>query len=67
MPQRIGRDQQHVKLKVADGTGAQDAIWWGAGDQPLPRGTFDLAFVPKINEYNGHRTVQLVVLDWRAA
>ena len=67
LPQRMGREQQHVKFRVCDGTAAHEAIWWSAGEQPLPTGTFDLAFVPKINEYNGRRLVQLVVLDWRAA
>jgi hypothetical protein len=33
----------------------------------LPVGKFDLAFAPKAELYNGRRTVQLKVLDWRAA
>jgi hypothetical protein len=28
---------------------------------------FDLAFAPQVNEFNGRRTVQLKVLDWRPA
>ena len=34
--------------------------------QSLPVGQFDLAFAPQVNHYNGKRTVQLKVLDWRA-
>lgn len=66
--QRIGAEKKHAKFWVNQGPGpAVEAIWWGAGDSPLPVGTFDLAFVPKLNEYNGHTHVQLNVLDWRPA
>jgi single-stranded-DNA-specific exonuclease len=66
-PLRMGADKQHLKLWVTDGTTTHEAVWWGAGavTQPTPR--FDLAFAPQINEYNGRRTVQLKVLDWRPA
>ena len=64
-PQRIGQDKQHVKMWVADGTGAHETVWWGAGKGSLPAGRFDLAFAPQINEFNKRRTVQLKVLDWR--
>jgi hypothetical protein len=44
-----------------------EAVWWNGGDKSLPVGKFDLAFAPSVNEFNGRRTVQLKVLDWRAA
>jgi hypothetical protein len=31
----------------------------------LPTGKFDLAFAPQENDFNGRRSVQLKVLDWR--
>ena len=65
--QRIGADKKHVKMWVTDGTGTHEAVWWGAGNGSLPVGKFDLAFAPQINQFNGKRTVQLKVLDWRAA
>jgi single-stranded-DNA-specific exonuclease len=65
--QRIGSDKQHVKMWVTDGISAHEAVWWGAGNDSLPVGRFDLAFAPQINEYNGRRIVQLKVLDWRKA
>lgn len=65
--QRVGADKQHVKMWLTDGTMTHEAVWWGAGNGALPVGKFDVAFVPEINEYNGQRTVQLKVLDWRAA
>ncbi len=62
---RMGADGQHVKLWVTDGSATCEAVWWRAGDRSLPVGTFDLAFTPQINHYNGRRSVQLKVLDWR--
>ena len=65
--QRMGKEKQHVKLWVTDGAVTHEAVWWNGGDKSLPVGKFDLAFAPQINEFNGRRTVQLKVLDWRAA
>ena len=65
--QRMGADKQHVKLWVTDGAVTHEAVWWNGGDKSLPVGKFDLAFAPQINEFNGRRTVQLKVLDWRPA
>jgi single-stranded-DNA-specific exonuclease len=66
-PQRMGADKQHVKMWVTDGTTTHEAVWWGAGNEPMPAPRFDLAFAPQVNEYNGRCTVQLKVLDWRPA
>jgi single-stranded-DNA-specific exonuclease len=65
--QRIGADKQHVKMWVTDGAVTHEAVWWNGGDKSLPVGKFNLAFAPQVNEFNGRRTVQLKVLDWRAA
>jgi single-stranded-DNA-specific exonuclease len=65
--QRIGGEKQHVKLWVTDGNVSLEALWWNAGKESLPVGKFDLAFAPQVNDYNGRRTVQLKVLDWRPA
>lgn len=66
-PQRIGRDQQHTKLWVTDGTRSVDAVWWNSATLKPPTGRFDLACAPEINEFNGKRAVQLKMLDWRPA
>jgi single-stranded-DNA-specific exonuclease len=65
--QRVGSDKQHVKMWVTNGGATREAMWFGAGNESLPVGRYDLAFVPQLNEYNGQRTVQLKVLDWRPA
>ena len=33
--------------------------------RPLPEGRFDLAAAPEINTWNGRRSIQLKILDWR--
>ena len=64
-PQRMGAEKQHLKMWVTDGVTTHEAVWWRAGKDPLPDSRFDLAFAPQVNDYNGRRTVQLKVLDWR--
>jgi single-stranded-DNA-specific exonuclease len=64
---RMGTTQQHLKMYVTDGTTSHEAVWWGAGNEPALPPRFDLAFAPQINRYNGRRSVQLKVLDWRPA
>ena len=64
--QRLGAAKQHLKLWITDGQITHEAVWWRAGNESvLPVGRFDLGFSPQINEFNGRRTVQLMVLDWR--
>lgn len=64
-PQRVGRERQHLKFWVSDGRVTREAIWYAAGDRPIPEGTFDLGCMPHIHDYNGRRNVQLKVMDWR--
>jgi len=65
--QRLGAVRQHVKMWITDGSSIQEAVWWGAGEESLPVGRFDIAFSTQIYEYNGPRRVEIKVLDWRAA
>jgi len=65
--QRMGKDRQHVKLWVTDGRTTHECVWWNAGELAMPGEAFDLAFAPTVNDFNGRSTVQLKVLDWRAA
>jgi single-stranded-DNA-specific exonuclease len=66
-PARMGKEQQHWRFTVTDGTGQVDCVWWNAGTRPVPVGEFDLAGVPEINEYQGRRSVRFKVIDWREA
>jgi len=63
--ERVGSGKQHVKMWVTDGSASREAIWWQAGEASLPVGSFDLAFVPQVERFNGQSTLQLKVLDWR--
>jgi hypothetical protein len=62
----MGKNRQHAKMWVTDGTAVREAVWWNA-PEVLPDGLLELACVPQVNEYNGARNVQLKVLAVRAA
>jgi single-stranded-DNA-specific exonuclease len=64
-PMKLGKEQQHLKLWITDGTETRETLWWNARDAQVPDGVFDLAFVPEINEFNGRRTVNFKLLDWQ--
>ncbi len=64
--QRMGKEKQHAKMWITDGTRTHEAVLWNAKEGSLPVGKFDLACVPELNRYNGNTRVQLKVLDWRA-
>jgi single-stranded-DNA-specific exonuclease len=64
-PQRMGKDQQHVKLWVTDGRSTDQAVWWNCNGKTVPTGRFDLAFVPEIDRFNDREMVRLKILDWK--
>ncbi|HAV60972.1 MAG TPA: single-stranded-DNA-specific exonuclease RecJ, partial [Verrucomicrobiales bacterium] len=64
-PRRMGNEGRHVRLQVKAGRAEFDVVWWNGGDEQWPVGTFDLAFTPEVNEFNGRTNVQLKLLDWR--
>ncbi|MEW6725414.1 MAG: single-stranded-DNA-specific exonuclease RecJ [Bacillota bacterium] len=64
----VGKDQQHLKLTVAQGARRFEAIAFGFGKEMGDIAScpaLDLAFRPEINEWNGHRSLELRVIDWR--
>ena len=67
LPHRMGKDGQHAKFWVTDGEVSNEVLWWNCGEQDMPSGHFDLAFAPQINDYNGRRTIQLKLLNWKPA
>ena len=62
----MGKEKQHAKLLVTDGSVTAEALYWNAKDKQLPEGRFDLAVEPSINIWRGKRNLQLKVLDWRS-
>ena len=66
---RVGEDGRHLKLRVANDSGAQlDAIGFGLGDwaKQIPR-RIDAAYHAEMNEWQGRRSLQLHLLDIRPA
>lgn len=63
---RIGRDEQHLRLKLQGRYKNVDAVGFGLGNwlDQLPS-RVDLAFQLEMNEWNGKRTLQLNVKDIR--
>lgn len=64
-PLRMGREQQHLKLHVTDGSDIREAVWWNVPKDFTPPAGFDIAFTAEVNEFRGNRTVQLKVSDLR--
>lgn len=66
-PQKLGREQQHLKFRLTDGVASLDTLWWGGaeGGATPPSGTFDVAAVPQLETYQGRTSVRLKLLDWR--
>jgi len=63
----MGAGKKHAKLWLTDGAATREAVWWNARERDLPSGRFDVAFTPRLNDYNRTVSVQLSVLDWRPA
>ena len=70
VPTQMGKEKNHLRMFVSDGTVKRRAIDWGAGDKLItfkrPNMSLDIAFSPQINEWQGTRSVQLILEDWEA-
>jgi single-stranded-DNA-specific exonuclease len=69
-PRRIGQGERHLSFRVRQGGTTVRAVAWGMGDRlddlMADGGRCCLAFTPKINEWNGQRTVEIEVIDFQA-
>ena len=67
-PSQMGKERNHLRMFVSDGAVKRRAIEWGGGDQLItfrrPNMSLDIAFSPQINEWQGTRSVQLILNDW---
>ena len=62
---KVGRNDEHQLVIVTDETGVErQVIWWDGGNEPLPEGRFDLAYVARNSTYRGLRELQV---EWVAA
>ncbi len=70
VPTQMGDKKNHLRMFVSDSTVKRRAIDWGAGDKLItfkrPNMSLDIAFSPQINEWQGTRSVQLILEDWEA-
>lgn len=61
----LGKNNEHLKLSVADrqGTSAQ-VIWWDGGSETPPYGRFDLAYTLRASDWRGEKRAQLELVDF---
>ena len=68
VPTQMGKEKNHLRMFVNDGTVKRCAIDWGAGDKLItfrrPNMSLNIAFAAQINEWQGTRSVQLILKDW---
>lgn len=68
-PRRIGKDERHLSFRVRQGESTIRAVAWGMGDRLdeliTGGGACCLMFTPTLNEWNGNRTVEVKVEDFR--
>jgi single-stranded-DNA-specific exonuclease len=65
---QIGRDGDHLLIRVEDKTGLEKhVIWWGGApyEGELPDEKFDLACTIRSSTYKGNRDVQIEWVDFR--
>ncbi|MXZ01264.1 hypothetical protein F4Y93_11710 [Candidatus Poribacteria bacterium] len=64
----MGKERNHLKMLLSDDVVKLSAIEWGAADKFVtvkkPGVALDAAFSAQINEWQGQRSVQLMLEDW---
>lgn len=68
-PKRIGAEGRHLSFRVRQGQANVRAVAFGMGERldelMSAGGACSLAFVPKLNEWQGRRTVEIEVVDFQ--
>lgn len=68
-PRTMGSDGRHLSLRLQQHGSSIRAVAFGkaewAKELEKPEACFDFAFRPQINEFRGHRSVQLHLVDFR--
>jgi single-stranded-DNA-specific exonuclease len=69
-PKRMGGGERHLSFRVRQGRTALRCVAWGMADRLDELMSSErrvcLAATPKINEWNGYRSVELEVVDFQA-
>ena len=70
-PRRMGRGEKHLSVTLQQNDVRLRAVAFNQGDWAEPmqahEGSFDIAYRPVLNEYNGRRNVELQIVDWKPA
>jgi len=68
-PKRIGGGERHISMKLVQHRTSIRGVGFGFGDdaEELSKisAPLDIAFRPVINEFNGRRSVEIQLVDWR--
>jgi single-stranded-DNA-specific exonuclease len=68
-PRRIGTGERHLSFRVRQGGNTIRAVAFGMGERldelMCDGGRCCLAFTPKVNEWNGSRSVEIEVVDFQ--
>jgi single-stranded-DNA-specific exonuclease len=68
-PRRLGEGERHLAVKLVQHRVALRAVAFGHGEwfEDLARltGPIDIAFRPVINQFQGRRSVEMHLVDWR--
>jgi single-stranded-DNA-specific exonuclease len=69
-PRKMGQGERHLGFQVRQGDVKLRAVAFGMADRldtlMADAGRCCLAFTPKVNEWQGRRSVELEVVDWQA-
>jgi single-stranded-DNA-specific exonuclease len=70
VPRRIGTGERHLSFRVRQHDTLVRAVAFGMGERldelMSAGGKCALAFTPKVNEWNGYKSVEMEVIDFRA-
>jgi single-stranded-DNA-specific exonuclease len=68
-PRRIGKDERHLNFRVRQNGTSMRVVAWGMGDRldelVSGGGKCCVAFTPRVNEWQGNRTIELEVVDFQ--
>ena len=68
-PRRLGSGDRHISVKLVQNRVPVRAVGFGQGDWfdelSQQQGPIDIAYRPVINDFKGHRSVEIHLVDWR--
>jgi single-stranded-DNA-specific exonuclease len=69
-PKKMGKEERHLNFRVRQGGTSMRAVGWGMAERIEELVSAErkicVAFTPRINEWNGNRSIELEVNDFQA-